>query len=79
MAIMQLVVSQNRATNKLICVVHTVCMTKACSQGCLSTALFFLHVQHIVRLRKQMGSLLFVCFQLKENITLLNLRSVEWK
>ena len=35
---------QNRATNKLIYVVHTVCMIKACSQECLSLDLFFLPV-----------------------------------
>ncbi len=35
---------QNEATNKLISVVHTVCMIKACSQECLSLALFFLSV-----------------------------------
>lgn len=35
---------QNRATNKLICVIHTVCIIKAYRQECLSLALFVLPV-----------------------------------
>lgn len=35
---------QNRATNKLICVIHTVCIIKAYRQECLSLALFVLAV-----------------------------------
>lgn len=37
-------IPQNGATNKRICVVHTVCMIKAFSQECLSLALFSLPV-----------------------------------
>lgn len=68
---------QNWACDKLFCAVHTVCMIKACSQECLSTALFFLHVQHVVGLWNQMGKLLLTSKLLVSSQNKLNLPQLQ--
>lgn len=57
MVIIQLVVYHKKGIQH-ICAVDDVCMIKASSQECLSSALLSLTVVNIVRLGKQMGNVL---------------------